>query len=87
MSNYTPTISELREAWLSAEFDERGPSTSDDDLRAEFDRALAVHDAEVLSVERERIIQEMQERSHPDDWGVPCIYVSSYAKRLRSENA
>lgn len=85
MSDYTPTISELREAWLSAEFEERDSTTSDDDLRAEFDRALAAHDAEVLSAERERIIQDMQERSHPDDWGVPCIYVKSYADRLRGE--
>ncbi|WP_136043325.1 MULTISPECIES: hypothetical protein [unclassified Microbacterium] len=47
MSEYTPTISELREAWLSAEFEERDATTSDDDLRAEFDRALAAHDAEM----------------------------------------
>lgn len=47
MSTYTPTMDELREAWLSAEFEERDSTTSDDDLRAEFDRALAAHDAEV----------------------------------------
>lgn len=47
MSEYTPSIDELREAWLSAEFEERDSTTSDDDLRAEFDRALAAHDAEV----------------------------------------
>lgn len=47
MSGYTPTIAELREAWLSAECEERDSTTSDDDLRAEFDRALAAHDAEV----------------------------------------
>lgn len=47
MSEYTPSMEELREAWLSAEFEERDSTTSDDDLRAEFDRALAAHDAEV----------------------------------------
>ncbi|MFJ6429699.1 hypothetical protein [Microbacterium maritypicum] len=45
--SYTPTMDELREAWLQAESEERDASTSDDDLRAEFDRALAAHDAEV----------------------------------------
>lgn len=45
--SYTPTIDELREAWLSAEFEERDSTTSDDDLRAEFDQALAAHDSEV----------------------------------------
>lgn len=63
MSNYTPTLSELREAWLSAEFEERDSSTSDDDLRAEFDRALAAHDAEVRAavvIERQHLDYEYE---------------------------
>jgi len=63
--SYTPSMDELREAWLTAEYEERGHGTSDDDLRAEFDRALAAHDAEVrASVESdpakdERLVRYM----------------------------
>lgn len=46
---YTPTLAELREAWLRSEDEERDYTTSDDDLRAEFDRAIAAHDREVAA--------------------------------------
>ncbi len=57
----------------------------DERVGEEFDRWLAAHDAEVRATERERIIADMEDCSHPDDWNVPCVYVSSYAKRLRKE--
>lgn len=79
----------IREAFIydggEAEYHdpERGAQTQRQVAGEIFDRWLAAHDAEILAAERERIIQDMQERSHPDDWGVPCVYVESYAERLR----
>ncbi len=82
MSEYTPTTEEVRAEFVTNKA-LRMPTTwrgAD-----EFDRWLAAHDAEVRAAERERIIQDMQKRSHPDDWGVPCVYVESYAEHLRGE--
>lgn len=42
MSNYTPTTQDVRDAWLTAEYDERDSTTSNDELRAGFDRWLAL---------------------------------------------
>lgn len=84
MSEYTPTTEQIRDNYvegMNAFYGERGASEYHDQFR----RWLASHDAEVRASERERIIQDMQERSHPDDWGVPCVYVESYAKRLRGK--
>lgn len=64
--SYTPSMDELREAWLTAEYEERGHGTSDDDLRAEFDRALAVHDVEV----RASVVPEV---------GMPCASTKPHA--------
>ncbi len=86
MSGHTPTTEEIRGYITAADrvtahmFSDASP-----DAVEAFDRWLAAHDAEVLTAERERIIQDMQDRSHPDDWGVPCVYVKSYAERLRGE--
>lgn len=62
MTEYTPTTAEVREAWLTAEYEERDHTTSDDDLRAEFDRWLAAHDAEV----RASVVPEEPEV----EWGI-----------------
>ena len=47
MSEYTPTTEDVRDAWLTAEYEERDWGTSDDDLHAEFDRWLQTVKAEV----------------------------------------
>ncbi len=38
--------------------------------------------AEAVRYDRAQIIADMTEAAHPDDWGVPCVYVETYAKRL-----
>lgn len=81
MSEYTPTTDDVR-----AEYIDRNMFPFDRRMAREaFDRWLATHDAEVVAAERERIIADMENCSHPDDWNVPFVYVSSYAKRLRNE--
>lgn len=38
-----------------------------------------------IEADREQIIRDMAAASHKDDWGVPCVYVATYAKRLTVE--
>lgn len=38
--------------------------------------------AEAVRYDRAQIVADMAEAAHPDDWGVPCVYVETYAKRL-----
>ena len=81
MSGYTPTTEEVREAWLTAEHEERDPfSTSDDDLRAEFDRWLAAHDAEILEKAAQRV-EALEPKLDMSKWdggydccGCPTLY-------------
>ncbi len=82
---HAPTTDEVREYIRAADRVTAHVFAGAGDNVDEFDRWLAAHDTEVRGAERERIIQDMQERAHPDDWGVPCVYVETYAKRLREQ--
>ncbi len=37
----------------------------------------------IVQYARAAIAADMQEVSHRDDWGVPCVYVESYEGRLK----
>ena len=90
MSEYTPTMDELREAWLTAEFEERDASTSDDDMRAEFDRALAAHDAEVLreaATALEQSIHHLDPARPADLSYINCTRIDAKLLRERADRA
>ncbi len=76
---------ELIATWDEAHInpDERRPHErthmDDEDIASWMTRAV--------EADRAQIIEDMAQRAHPDDWGVPCIYVKSYAERLRGEPA
>lgn len=64
-----------RAGWLKSEYTREEA----DDVVTDILSAIEVY--------REEIIRDMAEQAHPDDWGVPCVYVENYAKRLRGEGA
>lgn len=51
----------------------------------EVDKTIYFSALAAVQLYRELIINDMKKRSHPDDWGVSCIYVESYAKELKEE--
>ena len=81
-SDYTPTTDEVREAWLTAEYEERDWSTSDDDLRAEFDRWLAEHDRKVA----ERAWYEGWDASERFGYPIDGVDSETYKNPYTKEN-
>lgn len=72
---------------VAAEWYEYGPP--EEGVRSGWLETGSFHDMIVAAIEvyREEIIRDMAEQAHPDDWCVPCVYVKSYAGRLRGEGA
>ena len=58
MSEYTPPIAEMGRAYAELLVERRGGDEAE--YLAEFDRALAAHDAQVRADERERIAEAIE---------------------------
>ncbi len=70
---YTPTTTEMGDAYTQMRVREAKGETGTEriwtaiDALAEFQRGLAAHDAGVRKAERERIAQEIEEATEPDE--------------------
>lgn len=67
MSDYTPTTQDVREAWLTAEYEERDSNTSDDEIRAEFNRWFQSEIEKAARRGAEEALRIVKDEWYPDE--------------------